>query len=138
MRCSVNGWRRKVRRGRCCVRPTRQLLPPHLDSVFDGQRRSVTGTEFVEELNPLLVELREEGFDLPRNAVGYISDWVKAGFLIRRSPQGMQEEFYELSTDAITALDYISVLLKPRKSATRSRFEHGRGTPDQSGHRHRP
>ena len=39
-------------------------------SVFDGQRRSVTGTEFVEELNPLLVELREEGFDLPRNAVG--------------------------------------------------------------------
>ena len=91
-------------------------------SVFDGQRRSVTGTEFVEELNPLLVELREEGFDLPRNAVGYISDWVKAGFLIRRSPQGMQEEFYELSTDAITALDYISVLLKPRKSATRSRL----------------
>lgn len=91
-------------------------------SVFDGQRRSVTGTEFVEELNPLLVELREEGFDLPRNAVGYISDWVKAGFLIRRSPQGMREEFYELSTDAITALDYISVLLKPRKSATRSRL----------------
>ncbi len=76
----------------------------------------------MEELDPILDDLRGEGFELPRTAAAYLDDWVKAGFLVRRSPHGTREELYELSTDCLTAIDFVRNLAAPRRSVSKSRL----------------
>lgn len=102
--------------------PLAPVIAGVLSSIFSTDRRQIAGSIVIEELDELLIDLREVGFDLPRSAGGYITDWVKAGYLIRRSPRGEREEYYELSREAIDALDYVKRLSAPRKSATRSRL----------------
>lgn len=94
-----------------------------LAEVFRGDNRTLAGTELFLAVDPLLVDIREStGLELPKSAVAYMGDWVKAGYLVRRSPQGETEEFYELSSDAHVALDYIAEVVEPQRVVTGSRL----------------
>ncbi len=94
-----------------------------LGTVFTGDRQQIEGSELVHAIGPLLTDIREQtDADLPRSAAHYLTEWVKAGWLIRRSPQGQREEIYELSMDTLAALDYIQTLAAPTRTVTRSRL----------------
>lgn len=94
-----------------------------LGNVFPAGNKQLAGTELMLAVDPLLTDIREQaGLDLRRTATAYVNDWVKAGFLVRRSPQGSREEFYELSTDALSALEYVRQVASPQRSVTRSRL----------------
>ncbi|WP_156191429.1 DUF3375 domain-containing protein [Corynebacterium kalinowskii] len=94
-----------------------------LGAVFRGDNRQISGTELIMAVEPMLIDIREQtGLELPKSATAYVNDWVKAGYLIRRSPQGTREEFYELSTDAHIAIEYVQQLVNPQRSVTRSRL----------------
>lgn len=109
-----------------------------LAEVFRGDNRTLAGTELFLAVDPLLVDIREStGLELPKSAVAYVGDWVKAGYLVRRSPQGETEEFYELSSDAHVALDYISEIVEPQRVVTGSRLGTVYTGADQSGSGHR-
>ncbi|WP_084562667.1 DUF3375 domain-containing protein [Corynebacterium aquilae] len=97
------------------------IIAATLGHIFHAGRRSIEGSRLVEEVSDALEQLRTH-FELPRTAIAYINDWVKQGYLIRRSPQRSTEETYELSTQAHTALDYVFQLSSPSSSATRSRL----------------
>lgn len=94
-----------------------------LGSVFPVENNPWPGTELMLQVDPLLTQIREEtGLALPRTATAYVNDWVKSGYLVRRSPHGSREEFYELSPDTLSALDYLRQLSGPQRSVTRSRL----------------
>lgn len=95
-----------------------------LADIFRGDNRTMSGSELFLAIDPLLVDIREStGLELPKSAVAYVGDWVKAGYLVRRSPQGETEEFYELSSDAHVALDYIAEIVEPQRVVTGSRLD---------------
>lgn len=102
--------------------PLAPVIAAVLNAAFPRQNESVPGPELLEMLEPLLDDLRLEGFELLQAAPGYLNDWVKAGYLVRRSPHGTRDEIYELSTAAITALTYLDQIRNPRRSVTRSRL----------------
>ncbi|MEX3505268.1 DUF3375 domain-containing protein [Corynebacterium sp. LK2510] len=94
-----------------------------LSAVFHDDNRQVPGTELVLAVESLLIDIREQaGMELPKSGVAYINDWVKSGYLIRRSPQGTREELYELTADAHIAIAYVQQLISPHRSVTKSRL----------------
>lgn len=94
-----------------------------LATLFQGDNRVLPGSELILAVEALLIDLREQAdMDLPKTATAYVSDWVKAGYLVRRSPQGSREEFYELSADAHMALDYLQQMAHPQRTVTKSRL----------------
>ena len=94
-----------------------------LRSVFEGDNRQVAGSDLALAVDAMLVDIREQtDMELPKTGVAYINDWVKDGYLVRRSPQGTREELYELSTDAHVAIDYVQQLTNPQRSVTKSRL----------------
>jgi len=68
------------------------------------------------------LEILRRTYDLPQTAQGYIANWLSNGWLTRRLPAGAQEEEYELSADAVTALRFVEGQLTPRSAATESRL----------------
>lgn len=102
--------------------PFAPVIAAVLKAAFPRQDESVPGPELLVMLEPLLDDLHLEGFALLQAAPGYLNDWVKAGYLVRRSPHGTRDEIYELSTAAITALTYLDQIRNPRRSVTRSRL----------------
>lgn len=60
--------------------------------------------------------------DLPQTPQAYVAEWLNQGWLTRRFPAGAPEEEYELSADTLTALRFVTGLLKPRTTATESRL----------------
>lgn len=93
-------------------------------AVFQSDNRQVDGSELILTVDGLLHTIRDTvGADfLPHTATQYVTDWVKAGYLIRRSPYGTREEQYELSTDAHLALEYLRQLVSPERTVTKSRL----------------
>jgi len=59
---------------------------------------------------------------LTAGASGLCRRWLNQGWLTRRFPTGAPEEEYELSAEALTALRFVTGLLKPRTTATESRL----------------
>lgn len=94
-----------------------------LHAVFRGDNRQISGTELILAVESMVIDIREQtSLDMPKSATAYVNDWVKAGYLVRRSPQGTREEFYELSTDAHAAIEYVQQLMNPQRTVTRSRL----------------
>ena len=94
-----------------------------LSAVFQAGNRQIAGSELTLAVESLLIDIREQtNMELPKSAVAYINDWVKLGYLTRRSPQGSREEFYELTTDAHVAIDYVQQLISPQRVVTKSRL----------------
>lgn len=94
------------------------LLQAHLL----GEVRSIPASILHERLEKDIEVLRGQGEELPQTAQAYVSDWLTAGYLVRRFPTGAPEEEYELSADAAASIRFISSLMDRRTTATESRL----------------
>lgn len=93
-----------------------------LEQRFTGEQRQIPAPEFFEQVTEDLQELRSEGFDLPRTAQDYVTDWRRAEILIRRPSTESREETFELSPGAIAAMQFVDELHEPRRTVTESRL----------------
>ena len=75
-----------------------------------------------ERLGQALAELRAAGESLPQSAQAYVADWLSHGWLTRRLLPGEDDEVFELSTEAATAIRFIASLTQKRALATESRL----------------
>lgn len=82
-----------------------------LQSLFVESKQTVPSS--------LLPERLTRDIEAPQ---AYVAEWLSQGWLTRRFPAGAAEEEYELSVDALTALRFVTGLLKPRTTATESRL----------------
>lgn len=97
------------------------VLAAVLGEHLGGTQRVRTTTEFLIELEADLAELRDHGFDLPRTAQQYLSEWVRQGILIRRPGEG-RDETVELSASAGAAIGFLAGLSQPRSAVNSSRL----------------
>lgn len=94
------------------------LLPGLL---LAGERQLPTAL-LHERLARELDDLRTHGVEAPRTAQAYVAEWLASGWLERRFPEGASEEWYELTSAAITALRFLGSLDASRSVATESRL----------------
>lgn len=92
-----------------------------LGEHLGGTQRILAATDLLIELEADLAELRDHGFDVPRTAQQYLSDWVRQGILIRRPGEG-REETVELSASAGAAIGFLAALSQPRSAVNSSRL----------------
>ena len=93
-----------------------------LEQRLAGEQRQVPAPELFEQVTEDLEELRSEGFELPRTAQEYVSDWRRSGILIRRPSTEQREETFELSPGALAAMQFVDELHTPRRTVTESRL----------------
>jgi hypothetical protein len=93
-----------------------------LQSVFLDGDKALPSSVLHERLGRDIEQLRSTGEDLPQAPQAYVAEWLNQGWLIRRFPPGASEEEYELSGEAISAIRFITGVLKPRSTATESRL----------------
>ncbi len=82
-----------------------------------------TAAEIYEIFDTDLKMLRTEGFDLPQGPQGYINDWVKAGWLIRKPGTTKTGETLEPSEAALIAVETVERWDSPRTAITASRIQ---------------
>jgi uncharacterized protein DUF3375 len=93
-----------------------------LQELLLGEEKVVAASALLERLQQELQVLKQAGEDMAQSAQAYIASWLSEGWLTRRLPIGAQEEQYELTTDAVTAIRFLQGVLKPRRMATESRL----------------
>lgn len=93
-----------------------------LQSLFVESEQTLLSSVLHERLTRDIEALRAVGEELPQAPQAYVAEWLSQGWLTRRFPAGASEEEYELSVDALTALRFVTGLLKPRTTATESRL----------------
>jgi len=93
------------------------ILSEHLG----GLTRQLPALEFLKLLEDDLEDLRALGFDLPRTAAEYFSEWGRQGVLIRRPGAG-RDETVELSQPAQVAIRFVASLDSQRSGVTASRL----------------
>lgn len=98
------------------------LVVALLQGVFPDGARALPGSVLHERLARDIEQLRAAGESLPQAAPAYVSEWLAQGWLTRRFPPGASEEEYELSAESLSAVRFVTGLLKPRTAATESRL----------------
>jgi Protein of unknown function (DUF3375) len=93
-----------------------------LQTLLLDTEKTLSSSVLNERLTREIERLRASGEDLPQTAQAYVADWLSKGWLTRRFPAGATEEEYELTTDAVNAIRFITTMLKPRLTATESRL----------------
>ena len=93
-----------------------------LQSLFVESKQTVPSSLLPERLTRDIEAPRAVGEELQQTPQAYVAEWLSQGWLTRRFPAGAAEEEYELSVDALTALRFVTGLLKPRTTATESRL----------------
>jgi len=93
-----------------------------LQQVLLANEKVLPASILYERLERSLDALREAGEDVPREARAYVAEWLAQGWLMRRLAPGAHEEDFELSTEATTAVRFVTSLLKRRTLATESRL----------------
>ncbi|CAN7494334.1 DUF3375 domain-containing protein [Polaromonas sp. LjRoot131] len=93
-----------------------------LQDLLLGEEKVVSASVLLEKLQQELLLLKSAGEDMAQTAQAYLALWLSEGWLTRRLPAGAQEEQYELTTDAVTAIRFLQGVLQPRAMATESRL----------------
>ena len=93
-----------------------------LQSLLLGEEKVVPASVLLEKLQQELQQLKGAGEDMAQSAQAYLASWLSEGWLTRRLPAGAQQEQYELTTDAVTAIRFLQGVLQPRAMATESRL----------------
>lgn len=93
-----------------------------LQDLLLGEEKVVPASVLLEKLQQELQQLKGAGEDMPQSGQAYLALWLSEGWLTRRLPAGAQEEQYELTTDAVTAIRFLQGVLQPRAMATESRL----------------
>lgn len=94
------------------------ILAEHLD----GEVRQVEALELYEKVDVDLAELRSQGFDLPQTARGYLTEWAKAGYVVRRAVAATRGETFELSSEGLAAIRFLESRDTPSQTMTESRL----------------
>lgn len=94
------------------------ILAEHLD----GEVRQIDALELYEKVDADLVELRSHGLDLTLTARAYLTDWAKAGYLIRRPVAATRSETFELSPEGLAAIRFLESRDAPSQTMTESRL----------------
>lgn len=97
------------------------VLAAVLSEHLGGTQRVRPAVEFLELLATDLDLLRDAGFDLPRAAQEYLTEWVRQGILVRRAGEA-REETVELSPAAQVAVRFAAGLESQRSAVTSSRL----------------
>jgi len=93
-----------------------------LQDLLLGEEKVVPASVLLEKLQQELQQLKGAGEDMAQSGQAYLALWLSEGWLTRRLPAGAQEEQYELTTDAVTAIRFLQGILQPRALATESRL----------------
>lgn len=93
-----------------------------LQELLFEREKVLPASVLAERLGGLLEGLLAAGEDLPQSAQAYLAMWLTEGWVHRRLPAGAAEEQYELSSDAIQAIRFVSSLLTRRAVMTESRL----------------
>lgn len=93
-----------------------------LQGLYQDNVKALPGSVLQERLSRDIEDLRATGEDMPQGPQAYIADWLTQGWLTRRLPLGASEEEYELSSEALNGIRFITGALKPRTTATESRL----------------
>lgn len=93
-----------------------------LQGLLLGEEKVVPASVLLEKLQQELQQLKGAGEDMAQSGQAYLALWLSEGWLTRRLPAGAQEEQYELTTDAVTAIRFLQGILQPRAMATESRL----------------
>jgi hypothetical protein len=94
------------------------ILAEHLD----GEVRQVDALELYEKVDADLAELRSHGLDLTLTARAYLTDWTKAGYLVRRPIAATRGETFELSPEGLAAIRFLESREAPSQTMTESRL----------------
>lgn len=89
---------------------------------FQRGVRRMPAPELFGLLDTDLEELRDNGWTLPNTGQGYCADWVRSGFLLRRSSAVAREESLEPTDGAFAALEFVAALRSPVSTVTESRL----------------
>jgi hypothetical protein len=118
------GLRESISRSDAGLAILRAQLMPVLVAVLSerlgGLIRQLPAVEFQQQLTDDLDELRLRGFDLPRSAGEYITEWVRQGILVR--DDFGRDETVELSPAAQVAVRFLAGLDTHGRGVTRSRL----------------
>lgn len=98
------------------------LVVALMQSLFIEADKTLPSSVLHERLARDVDALRSTGEDLPQTPQAYVAEWLAQGWLTRRFPTGAPEEEFELSAEALTAVRFVTGLLKPRTTATESRL----------------
>jgi hypothetical protein len=93
-----------------------------LQELLLGEHKIMPASALHERLTQELQRLKQAGEEIPPSAQVHVAAWLSEGWLTRRLPAGAQEEQYELTTDAVTAIRFLQGVLQPRVLATESRL----------------
>ena len=93
-----------------------------LQTVLLTETRTLTASALHERVAQELKLLKQAGEDMAQTAQAYVSAWLADKWLQRHLPPGSQEEVYELTTEAVTAIRFMQGVLTPRRTATESRL----------------
>jgi len=93
-----------------------------LQKLLLGEEKTLPASVLHEKLQQELAALKQAGEELTQTPQAYVAAWLAEGWLSRRLPPGAQEEQYELTTDAVTAIRFLQSVLQPRALATESRL----------------
>lgn len=91
-----------------------------LQELLLRDEKVMPASALLERLHQELQALKQAGEDMPQTAQAYLALWLTEGWLTRRLPVGAQEEQYELTTDAITAIRFLQGVLQPFTDQMRS------------------
>lgn len=93
-----------------------------LAEYLDGEVRQVDALELYEKVDADLAELRSQEFDLPQTARGYLTEWAKAGYVVRRAVAVTRRETFELSPQGLAAVRFLGLRVAPSQTMTESRL----------------
>ncbi|MFD4368663.1 DUF3375 domain-containing protein [Rhodococcus sp. NPDC058521] len=93
-----------------------------LNRQFDHGTRRMPAPELFARIDADLQELRDGGLDFPRTGQGYCADWVRAGFLLRRTSDSAREETLEPTEGAFAAMAFVAGLTSQVSAVTESRL----------------
>ncbi len=93
-----------------------------LAEYLDGEVRQVDALELYEKVDADLGQLRSQEFDLPQTARGYLTEWAKAGYVVRRAVAATRRETFELSPEGLAAVRFLGSRDAPSQTMTESRL----------------
>lgn len=106
--------------------PLAPVVLAMVDEYFPQGTRQRPASELYELLATdlrVLTTRYPDRFDLPRTAQQYCTDWVKAGWLIRRPGTSATGETLEPAEETLAALDAVTRWEQPRSAVTATRVE---------------
>lgn len=101
---------------------TMPVVAAELAEHLGGDERSLPAPLLYELIDDDLEELRRLGFDLPRSAQAYCTEWLHAGFLARHPVPGGKGETFSMTAAGHDAIRVLERLSQPLPAATDSRL----------------